>query len=144
MKHQELPRNNLTMHQRFQLGNLIQEMYTKADKTDAQFAVTASQALGFAVTSKNVGTSREMLKIPSRREALIAAAKIAKHARRLQRDADRKEREAAKPKPEPVLLDLLGELEKRIATLEDLVQYRAVPRSLLLPDAGRRVVNGHA
>lgn len=59
--------NKLKMAEQFKLGDLIRTQYTVQDKSDQEFAVHASEVLGFKVGVTNVQSARNALGIPPNR-----------------------------------------------------------------------------
>ncbi len=63
-----ISRNFLTRYESHRLYGFIGELYAELRKDDAEFAVEATEVLGFPVTVANVMSHREELNIPSKAE----------------------------------------------------------------------------
>lgn len=71
---ERVKRNQLSYKEMFALSPLVAAEYVSSDKTDAEFAVLATERLGFPVSEGNVKAARELHDIPSRRERRLSEA----------------------------------------------------------------------
>lgn len=132
--------NQLTMIQKAALLEHVRANYQNSGKTDADFAVLASQEVGFHVTPGNIAGMRKALVMKSERQRIVEERAIQEAERQRWLAEERRQQQQT-----PLTLDLdappdqsarIAALTKRCDELEQAVALLDTMMTKLLRDLG--------